>query len=195
MKSSTLSALAAAAGLACAHTAARDPESAVSPAPKGPSDPAVLDPAALDEGAPPEHVTYDEYQQNEEEMRESLDALAALEVVTFGELLVDAPQGSFNCYGPCESDPVAQNWMITHARQVDRLSALVDLAEEVAQSAPDAAWEEGMDALRALDTLQILDFESLYREADANCYVGLCPEDPHRAGVVVALVDRIAQLP
>lgn len=165
---------------ACAHTGAID-----TPAP---IEAIALAPASLADG----HVSRDEYEANSHDERNSLARLAELEILTAGALIVDAPEGSMNCYGPCEDDPVMQTWMATHARQVERLTTLVATAEELAAKGTEAPYEEAQAALSALSALQIVEIGGMYRASDANCYVGYCPGDPQRAGVIVALAERLS---
>lgn len=149
-------------------------------------------PASLDDG----HVTYDEYQGSEATVQDSLRRLAALDVLTVGQLIVDAPSGSQNCYGPCEDDAVAQAWMQVHAVQAARLAALVDAAEAVADQGPagdPSAVDDDVDALRER---QIVEIDGM-REGPADrtvCYTDPCPDDAARAGVIAGLAAKAPRL-
>ena len=145
-------------------------------------------PASLDDG----HIDPTEHAAAEEQAREALDRLDALELLVVGELVVDAPAGSPNCYGlPCVDDEDWQPWMQEHARQVQRLDRLAEVAEEVVSAAADPIDFGAYDAdgaLDALNALEIVAFEAIDWEQGGNCYVSLCPEDDVRRDQLKRLV-------
>jgi hypothetical protein len=141
--------------------------------------------AALADG----HVTRTELSEVDAELAESRERLAALEILDVGALIVAVPMGAQNCYGPCEDDPAGQAWMQAHTRQVDRFHDLVATAEELAQETTTTArWADAERAVQALAELEIVEIQSIHHESP-NCYVGLCPGDPKRAAVLVALAE------
>ncbi|MEZ4321908.1 MAG: hypothetical protein R3F61_30830 [Myxococcota bacterium] len=151
------------------------------PDPSGPA-PVVETPESLADG----HVTYDEWSANTQAIADSMTRLAQLELLEVGQLIVDAPAGSQNCYGPCADDPVAQAWMQEHARQAARLEALVELAEQVA-SAPAEPTADVTEAVQALDALAIVEVSGPHYTSDGSCYVSVCPGDDEKRGRIEAL--------
>lgn len=152
----------------------------------------VPEPPSLADG----HVTYAEYQASEQDVQDSLARLDALDVLTVGQLIVDAPSGSHNCYGPCEDDDVAQAWMQVHAVQAARLVALVDAAEAVADQGPTADLAGVDPDIDALQERQIVEIEGMRHGAGGRtaCYTDPCPDDPVRAGVIDGLAARAQRL-
>lgn len=139
-------------------------------------------------------VTREAYEQNAQRASDSLQALAELELVYVGDMIVDAPAASHNCYGPCDDDPVDLAWMAEHARQTERLSRLTELAGEVAgaHATPVADLTE---ALEALDALQIVGIQGVqYAPSSGNCYVSACPGDDEQRGRVAALAEAATDL-
>lgn len=128
------------------------------------------------EGAPqaePGAVTWDDWSANAASVDASLERLAALDIVAFGALIVDAPAASGNCYGPCPEDPNDQVWLQEHARQAGRLAGLVAAAEEAAQ-APELPYGTDVSAsVEALNGLEIVEVTGV--SMTTNCY-GPCPE-------------------
>ncbi len=94
----------------------------------------VEEPESLSDG----EVSYEEWSNNRLASMQSLEALEALELISVGEMVVDAPKGAHNCYGPCEDDPVDREWMVEHAWQTERLAMLVDFAEDAMVDAPES---------------------------------------------------------
>lgn len=149
------------------------------------STPAVAPPVSLEDG----HVTYQEYQETAAQAQASLERLGALELLTLGELVVDAPTGPANCYGPCADDATDQAWMQEHARQAERLDALVDAAESAAEAATAADPGDIGASIEALDALRIVEVDGMYHDQAAGCYVGTCPGDEERAGAIEELAQ------
>lgn len=135
-------------------------------------------PAALPPSLEDGRIDSDEHVAASEQAREALDRLDALDLLIVGELVVDAPEGASNCYGPCYDEEDWQPFLQEHARQVSRLQAFVEVAEAVvdAPATPDQAYDANQ-ALDALNALEIVDIESVDWENDGSCYVSLCPED------------------
>ncbi len=150
----------------------------------------VQEPDALADG----NVSYAEYQANSTAARESIADLMALEVLAVGEVIVDAPEGAHNCYGPCEDDATDQAWMQEHAWQVARLEALTAEAQAAAAEAPTADPASRQPDIDALNALQIVEIQGMFQETPANCYIGACPGDDERAGVISALAERTTAL-
>ena len=135
-------------------------------------------------------VSYAEFQENDTAARDSIRQLAELEVLAVGDLIVDAPEGSQNCYGPCEDDATDQVWMQEHAWQVARLQALTEEAVALAQQAPTANPMDRQASLDALNELEIIEIEGMFQHQPANCYVGFCTGDESRAGIIEALAEQ-----
>lgn len=153
--------------------------------PAGPVD--TLDvptPPSLDDG----NVTYMEYQATSTAVADSLARLDALQLLEVGAMVVDAPTGSQNCYGPCEDDPADQAWMQEHARQAARLDAFVSLAEEVAGSPAEPAGDVTA-AIAALDGLAIFESVVPHYVSDGSCYLSVCPGDDEKRGRIEALAE------
>lgn len=151
--------------------------------PAGQRVPAELPPVPPSTAGHIDRATFDTTAQGVEE---SLARLAGLELVTLGQLVVDAPAASHNCYGPCADDPADQAWMQEHARQADRLATLVELAETIAAQPAEPA-DDPQPALDALRGLRIVEIAGMDYATDGGCYVGFCPGDDERRGRVVEL--------
>lgn len=140
------------------------------------------------------HVSYWEWTQLRTEVTEDLQRLAELDILEVGELIVDAPEGSSNCYGPCEEDPQDQVWMQAYAQQAARLDALADHAEAT-QPVP-VETDDAIDVMRAdvevLRALRIVELDSGFVEG-SNCYVPMCgPEDEARATRIAGHLRALA---
>lgn len=147
----------------------------------------AADPPSLDDGT----ISADEHLAASEQAADALERLEALELLVVGQLVVDAPQGAANCYGPCVEDADWQPWLQEHARQVSRLQSLLAISEEVvsAEAEPKAWGAYDSDAaLDALNALEIVSFEAVDWEQNGNCYVSMCPEDDVRRDQLERLV-------
>ena len=160
--------------------AAHQPVSPADPVPAAPP------PVALEDG----HMDRAEHAETVNAVAQSLERLAELEILHVGALVVDAPEASMNCYGPCEDDPDDQAFMQEHARQAARLAALVEAAEGAAAYAPAADPENVGAAVEALRALEIVE---IHGPQTGNCY-GPCPGDDATAGVIERLADTAAGL-
>lgn len=114
---------------------------------------------------------------------EHLARLQALDLFEVGDLIVEAPPGSMNCYGPCPGfeDEIAA----VQLEQEQRLAQLVDIAESTrAAESLDPNLHVGVDShLEALASLQIVAVgEMMVSEAAPSpyCYNLVCPGDEER---------------
>ncbi len=137
---------------------------------------------------------------------QNLARLAALEVFEVGYLLVDAPEGAFNCYGPCPE--FADEIAAAEAEAAERLADLVEVAEAAATSPPAAyACDESLvsanlDALRSLQIITVGNLVQAVPENAAACYGLPCPDDVlaaeqltcERAGVLSNIAADAEQL-
>lgn len=142
-----------------------------------------------------DRIDANEHLAAQEQSREALDRLDALELLVVGELVVNAPEGAANCYGPCYDEADWQPWLQEHARQVERLASFVEIAEDVvAAPAQENSGYDASQAIEALNALQIVAIESVDWENDGSCYVSMCPEDFVRRDQLQRLVAGVEGL-
>ncbi len=115
---------------------------------------------------------------------DNLARLRALSVVEVGTLVVDAPEGAFNCYGPCPQFTGAI--AAARARSAARLERLVEVATAAAPDPSPASCEQAsIDRnVAALHALRIVDVLGLVKEqpkTSAACYGQPCPADVEAA--------------
>ena len=110
------------------------------------------------------------------EVDANLARLASLDVFEVGQLLVQAPEGAYNCYGPCPEfeDEIAaarQDAAVRLASFTERAMA----AEPEAGDNPDPAGD--LAALRALQVVAIGELLETEPESNPRCYGFPCSED------------------
>lgn len=126
-----------------------------------------------------------------------LERLDGLEVFEVGELVGGDASQAFNCYGPCEgADAIVDDYE-------QRAQALHELTE-VAMAETDAATcdldqvDTHLDALRALQVVEVGEFVSQQAAPSPYCYNLPCPADEAaaqevncaRANTLAGLVER-----
>lgn len=123
----------------------------------------------------------------------------ALDIVQVGALIVDAPEGYGNCYGPCPGDEELLEEETL--QQEARLAQLTEVAEAAAQAGAEGGEdacspvniEENLDALDALRIVEVEGLAASWPEGEANCYGYPCGDalDDYceRAGVLARIVD------
>lgn len=146
-----------------------------------------VDPLAEEQPADPNLVTMPATGELTSEVQADLEQLAALEVFEVGSLLARYPDGALNCYGVCPEfeEAVAQG----NAQAAERLAALVERVSSAitanAAVEPDACEQATIDAnLEALRALEIVDVGQLIAVIPQNnpaCYNLPCPEDTEAA--------------
>lgn len=146
--------------------------------------PSTVVEAALADGK----VSRNEHNRVAAAASDALQRLQALKIVDVGALVVDAPQASFRCYGPCEGDPATDAWMLEHARQTRRLESMVAVASELRPGEPADVAGRLDAALVALRSLEIVEIAGVHIEA-GRCYGLGCPE---AVAATVALADAMA---
>lgn len=133
-------------------------------------------------------ITREEHDDIQRRTTESLAKLQSLAIVEVGQLIVDAPAASFNCYGPCENDADTRAWMLEHAKQSLRLDELLAVASRVKGKGGDDV--DRMDAaLQALRALAIVEIDGIFHDS-GRCDRFGCPES---ISATVALADALAK--
>ncbi len=109
----------------------------------------------------------------------NLERLRGLSVVTVGQLVVDAPDGAYSCYGPCPR--FAGELEAARVKSAERLQRLVEAAAAApADTSPATCSREVVDAnLAALKDLRIVDVQGFYMDSQQgpSCYAGQCPDE------------------
>lgn len=184
------------AGLAaCAHTPdANLPAPNASPANAGqPADASSADPT-------------DELWQRaagiDAQVSEDLEQLEALEVFTVGELIGGDASQAFNCYDPCDGAESVVDDYEQRALALNELTevAMADHSESDAECDMDAV-DAHLDALRALQVVEVGEFVSQQAAPSPYCYNLPCPADEAaaqevncaRANTLEALVDAVSE--
>lgn len=191
MNLSLITAIATTTALAaCHHDTAASPTADTTVTPGvTPGEPAATGSPARDALADG-RVSRTEHDLVQRSASESLQKLQALSIVRVGQLIVDAPAGTGNCYGPCEGDPTSDAWMIEHARQAVRLEELLTVATKVHDAAkPGDSVTNNELALIALRGLKIIEIDGVYYDS-SRCYSVGCPES---LAATVALADALAK--
>lgn len=120
---------------------------------------------------------------------ENLARLRAIGVFAVGQLVVDYPEGSMNCYGPCAGRATGNQAAKEKAAQ--RLATFADRAELAAKSPAKGPCTDAIEAnLAALRALQIVDVRGFAKTAPvsrARCYNLPCPEDLEAAAAADAV--------
>lgn len=131
---------------------------------------------------------------------ENLARLRALDVFEVGDLIVDYPEGSMNCYGPCPGSEAGIEK--AKADAAAKLAKLADAAESAVKQMNAAGKCDAASVnahIAALEALKIVHVVGLIQEqprADRNCYVGHCPEDRAcaRADKLAAIAQKARDL-
>jgi hypothetical protein len=118
----------------------------------------------------------------------NLERLDALEVFEVGELIIDVPAGAYNCYGPCPGFETAE--ADAEVESALRLAAMADAAEAsvidwtIPNMCESEVIEANLEALEALDIVDVGDLLVAEPVASAHCYDGnppaeggVCPKD------------------
>ena len=110
----------------------------------------------------------------------NLARLRGLSVIEVGMLVIDAPEGAFNCYGPCPAFVGAI--AAAKAKSAVRLERLVEVAAAaVPDSAPTSCEPASIDRnVAALQALRIVDVQGLIKEqpkTSVQCYGQPCAAD------------------
>lgn len=114
---------------------------------------------------------------------ENLARLRAIGVFNVGQLVIEYPEGSVNCYGPC----AGQEATIQAAKEkaAVALATFADRAEIAAKSPPagpcTAAVEANIAALGALKIVDVQGFAKTTPASHAHCYNLPCHEDLEEA--------------
>ena len=110
---------------------------------------------------------------------ENLARLQALGVFTVGTLVIDYPQGSVNCYGPCPGqEPVIQAAKEQAASKLASFTDRAVLAAKEPKAGPcDARIEANLAALATLRIVVVQGFSKTTPKSQANCYNLPCAED------------------
>ena len=150
------------------------------------ADPAnALDPMPADPVQPPSDPAA---RAAVDSIDENLERLRALGVFEVRDLIVERPAEAANCYGlPCGDSAPAPAALTTRAAL--RLASLADVAEGAFGSAyaPTRCIErvdQNLQALRALEIVEVGAFLSVEPASNRNCYSLPCISDIETANVV-----------
>jgi hypothetical protein len=135
------------------------------------------------DGTPPAKMSAAEVNAS---IEKSFERLQSLQVFSAYQLVMNLPAEATSCYGvPCDS-----KWQGPYdderARQAPRLAKLADITQAVAADAslqPRNIYDSGA-AVQALQALQIVQVDSLVQVQPANnadCYNLPCPSDQQAA--------------
>jgi hypothetical protein len=122
----------------------------------------------------------------EAEADAELAHLRALQIVEVRDLVLQLPDASSSCYGPCSADAWDQIVTEEYRRQVPRLHALGRLADgAIHDSYPyPVTTNAGPQDVEALNAFEIVNLGALLVAQPANnplCYNTPCPEDVQKA--------------
>lgn len=120
---------------------------------------------------------------------ENLARLRAIGAFNVGQLVIDYPEGSVNCYGPCKGQEPAIQAAKEQAAQ--KLATFADRAEIAAKSPAQGpctdAIEANLAALRALQIVDVRGFAKTEPVSRARCYNLPCHEDLEAAAAADAV--------
>jgi hypothetical protein len=164
-----------------------------------------VDPLALEQPADdPTLFTSPVHGQQPKAVQADLEQLAALEVFEIGSLLARYPDGALNCYGVCPEfeDEIAQ----ANELAAERLAALAErvataVAEDdaVANACEQATIDANLEALRALEVVEVGQLIAVVPQNNPACYNVPCPADVEvaeqqtceRAATLARIVDGL----
>lgn len=110
---------------------------------------------------------------------ENLARLRSIGVFTVGQLVIDYPEGTVNCYGPCPGqEPAIQSAKERAALKLATFAERAEIAAKAPAAGPcDAQVEANIAALGALSIVDVQGFAKTTPESHANCYNLPCAED------------------
>jgi len=120
----------------------------------------------------------------------NLSRLAALDVFEVGDLVLVAPEGAFNCYGPC---PGYENWEDeARLEAAARLGEFTAAAERAAVDPEDYAQHEIEASLESLRNLQLVEIGDMIQSVappnSANAYSA-----PNEEDILTAMAENEAR--
>lgn len=116
-------------------------------------------------------------------IQQSLDHLAALQLVSGETLVLELPDEATACYGaPCPGTKWVEVYNAELFRQAPRVAQLADIAEAVSAdpTVAPSPMSERAAAVAALSALQVISIETLIEDQPANnpeCYNLPCESD------------------